>query len=291
MKKIITLLLILVAAAVWWKQTPPAAVSVESKVHVEATKTPEQIIANDYQRLTATLKPENIQNDEWNKINDYSIKAETLVNKNNAEGFFKVAKNNLPDLYSCLKKDFCGMETRGEHDPYFDEELTPAHILINRNLKVMKESLKEDNSLAAQVDWELLQDLAASNADMLSVEAVEILREFNPEVAKTDHMIEMTKDSKGTVKAENLVRIAKNAKGADKVLIANEVEEVFAVSDANTAISVLENVPKMAFSKKQLPELLKNLCKFKNDEDLKHNWGMVKTQANKIYADFEKSCN
>lgn len=288
MKKIITLLFILVAAVVWWKQTPPSAVTVSSP---KATRLPEEILADDYKKMTATLNPENISGDEWAKINDYSIKAEVLVNKENAAQFFKTAKNNLPDLFSCLKKDFCGMETRGEHDPYFDEERTPAHILINRNLKVMKESLLEDKELAALVDWELMQELAASNAEMLSAEALEILREFNPEVAKTDQMLEMTKDSKGSVKAENLMRIAKNAKGADKLLIANEIEEVFAVADANTAISVLESMKKMAFNSQELRGRLKNLCKFKVDEDIKHNWYTVKYEANKIDPEFEKSCN
>lgn len=294
MKKLILVLIVSVTLGAWWfkssRSLNESTANSNSVVQTTAPN-PEAILANDYAKLVANLDPKNISNDEWKKINDYSLKAKDLVNSANAKSFFITANNNVPDLYSCLKKDFCGMQTRNDNDAYFDDKRTPAHILINRNLTIMKESLAIDPSLAKDIDWDLMEELAASNSEMLSIEALEIMREYNPTLSKTDHLLELTKSSSGTVKAESLLKIASKASPADKLLIANEIQEVFAMSDANTAMSVLENVKKMAFSPTQTPSLLKNLCKFKVEEDLKHNWPMVKNEANKIYADFEKSCN
>jgi hypothetical protein len=297
MKKLFLIFIISGIVGAWWinsSRSLSAQPKVQPKVALKTNvsrPSPEAILANDFAKITANLNPKNIENDEWAKINDYSLAPQYIINKNNVRGFFTVSKNNLPDLYSCLKKDFCGMETRGEQDSYFDDERTPAHILIKRNLTFIKESLAVDPSLAKEIDWDLMQELAASNSEMLSIESLEIMREYNPALNKTDRLIELTKDSKGNVKAEVLVKLASKATAADKLLIANEVKEVFAASDANTALSVLGNVKKMAFNSTQTPGLLKNLCKFKEEENLKHNWPMVKYEANKIYADFEKSCN
>lgn len=288
MKKLILSLLIVTGiAVVWWNKTPHTAPVANS----EEMPSPEAILANDYAKIAVNLDPKNTNNDEWPKINDYSIPASELVTKANAQTFFKTAKSNLPDIYSCLKKDFCGMETRGDEDAYFDDQRTPAHILINRNLKVMKESLVEDPALASDVDWDLMQELAASNSEMLSVEALEIMREFNKEAAKTDELLKLSKHATGTTKAESLAKIAANASATDKLLIANEIEETFAGADNHTVITVLESLKKYALDSSQLPSILEKLCKYKNMASETQNWLMIKSEASKISADFERSCN
>ncbi|MBY0416306.1 MAG: hypothetical protein K2Q18_19180, partial [Bdellovibrionales bacterium] len=191
--------------------------------------------------------------------------------------------------YACLKKDFCGMETRSEDDAYFDDQRTPAHILINRHLQVMKESLRKDPTLAAEVDWKLLEEMASANSEMLSSLALEIMGEFDGETMKTKDLLTLTEDAKGETKANSLLQISKKASGADKALIASKVGNVFESDDPNTVISVLEKMKKMALYSVQLPDVLKNLCHFKSEND--HNWLMIKYEANKVYSQFESVCN
>ncbi|AUN99279.1 hypothetical protein C0V70_14430 [Bacteriovorax stolpii] len=291
MKKIIALILVVMGLiGVWWKLSTTTPVPSET-AEVKTDKTPEEILEGDFAKITKNLKPENIKGDEWKQITNYAAKPETLVSRENAQGFFKTAQNNIPDMYACLKKDFCGMTTRGEDDAYFDDQRTPAHILINRNLKIMKESLRKDESLKSQVNWEMLHELAASDAEMLQVEALDILREFDSESIKTDELIKLTADYTGTAKADALLRIAKGKNPSDKGLVAQEIEEVFAMSDANTVISVLENVKKMALGSNDTDRVFRNLCRFKNNPDEAHNWRMIKYEAGKVNPDFEKLCN
>lgn len=291
MKRVIAVLLVIAGlAGVWWKiSTPPAALSTQNEV--QAMPSPDEILADDMKKITQNLKPENIEGQEWTSITNYALKPEAVVSRDNASGFFKTAQNNIPDLYACLKKDFCGMTTRGEDDAYFDDQRTPAHILINRNLKIMKESLRKDSSLKSQVNWDMLHELAASDAEMLQVEALDILREFDTESMKTDELIKLTGDYTGTAKADALLRLTQTKNASDKHMVAQEIEEVFAMSDANTVISVLENVKKMALAKGDVNKTFKNLCRFKDNADEAHNWAMIKYEANKVNPQFETLCN
>lgn len=285
-KKYWIILIILIALGVW----RPGALQTPLKkgfiAKVDKQEAAEDILQNDYQKIIKNLKVENIDNLEWGKINSYNLSAESLVNNNNAKSYFQVVQSNLPDLYSCLKKDYCGMQTRGEEDPYFDAQRTPAHILMNRNLKIMKEALRKDSALKSQVDWELLNEIAHSDEEFLQVEALDIIRQFDSDAIKTDELIKMTAEYKGDAKAEALVRIAQKKSKLDKKIIANEVEEIFAMSDANTVISVLEKMRSMNLLKVDVERMLKNLCRFKES----HNWLMIQYEARKFNTDFETQC-
>lgn len=297
MKKILSLLIVIVVAGAWWNYSPRFSLqessnddSVQKNGETDTPmKSPEEILANDYEKIDKNLSKKNTSNDEWKQINNYSISAEALVNAGNAKNFFKTAQSNVPDLFSCLKKDYCGMETRGEDDAYFDDQRTPAHILLNRNLKIIKESLKKDNSLKSEVNWELMKDLATSGTDMLSVEALEIIREFDTESTKTDELIKVTKGLNGQAKANALVNLSKKSNSTDKILLASEIEEIFAMGDANTVISVLEKLKNMNLGANTF-RVLKNLCRFRENEE-SHNWPVIKNNALKINKDFENTCN
>jgi hypothetical protein len=283
-----SLFILMVLAVVWVNKSHHTAAPV---VNTQAPPSPEEIMAHDYEKISRNLKKENTSSDEWKKINTYSLTPESIVTKENAKDFFKVAQANLPDINACLKKDFCGMAANNEDDAYFDDERTPAHILINRNLKVMRESLVKDGSLASEVDWNLMRELANSNSEMLSVEALDIISNFDKSHNKTDELVKMTQDLKGSAKAEALLKIAKSKNPQDKKVLENDVEEVFATADADTVINVLEKLRQMNFANNQKADLLKNLCRFKTDPEINHNWGMVVMNAKKIYAGFEKLCN
>lgn len=290
-KTLLALLIVIGVAGVWWSQTSHPVPSSQITETENSSKTPDEILASDMEKITRNLRPENIQGQEWEQINTYSLAPEKIVSKDNAHSFFKVTQNNIPDMYACLKKDFCGMTTRGEDDAYFDDQRTPAHILINRNLKVMKEALRKDSSLKSQVDWEMLHELASSEAEMIQVEALDILREFDSETMKTEDLIKLTEDYQGSAKADALVRISKSGNSADKRLVANELQEVFAMADANTVISVLENMKQMALKTVEVNRVVKNLCRFKDNADEAHNWTMIKYEAKKLTSEFDKICN
>lgn len=291
MKKIIlSILILLVVTAVWLKKTTQHVTVLVSEDKVLSTST----IASptsDYQKIVKHLRPENVDNREWELVNDYSLKPSDVVNHKNAESFFRITKANIPEIYSCLKKDFCGMTSRGPDDAYFDDTKTPAHILLNRSLKIMRASLKRNQALKTQVDWDILQELAESEVEMLSIEALDIIREFNSEGIKTDELIGVTENFKGTVKAQALLRLSKTNKKLDKALIANEVENVFLKGDADTVISVLEQLKVMALTADQSVKVLTGLCRFKDMDDEIKNWAMIKYEAKKINSDFEKNCN
>ncbi len=295
MKKVLLpLLIVIVVAGAWWNFSPRSsftAPEVTSEVTPAPTpmKSPEEIVAADYEKIAKHLSARNTSGDEWKQINNYSLTPEALVTNANAKTYFKTAQSNVPDIFSCLKKDFCGMETRGEDDAYFDDQKTPAHILLNRNLKIMKESLKKDGSLKSEVDWDLMKELATSGSDMLSVEALDIIREFDSESMKTDELIKMTQDLQGQAKADALLRLSKKSNSTDKILLASEIEEIFAQKDGNTVISVLEKLRNMSLGA-NASRILFHLCRFKENED-KQNWPTIKFLASKVNNEFEKNCN
>lgn len=293
MKKVLLpLLIVIVVAGAWWNYSPRSsftASGVAPKASSAPMKSPEEIVADDYEKIAKHLSERNTSGDEWKQINNYSLTPATLVTTSNAKTYFKTAQSNVPDIFSCLKKDFCGMETRGEDDAYFDDQKTPAHILLNRNLLIMKESLKKDGSLKSEVDWDLMKELATSGSDMLSVEALDIIREFDSESVKTDELIKVTQDLKGQAKADALVNLSKKTNSTDKILLASEVSDVFASGDANSVISVLEKLRNMSLGANATRTLV-HLCRFKDNEE-SHNWPVIKNQALKVNNEFEKMCN
>ncbi|MBC7427150.1 MAG: hypothetical protein H7336_00975 [Bacteriovorax sp.] len=291
MKKLILALFIVSGLiGVWWisSRSAPSKISEEKSGRVA---TPEQILANDYEKIAKNLKPENISGDEWKQINTYSLAPEKIVTKVSAPVYFKTAQNNIPDIFSCLKRDFCGMTTRNDNDSYFDDQKTPAHILINRNLQVMKESLKQDPLLKSQVDWELMQELAASGSEMLAVEALDIIRQYDAEGMKTDELLKLSDNYRGEAQAEAIERISKKNSPSDKLLVSNKIQDIFESSDNDTVISVLDKVKGMNYTNTELSHILINLCRYKNDVNEVRNWRMIKSKANKIFSDFEKLCN
>lgn len=285
MKKIVLIAMILIPASigVWMMQT-----STHRPETPTIQKTPAQTVEGDLDKIQKQLKPENISNNEWKEINNYAIRPENLITTSNAESFFNTAKNNLPEIYNCLKKDFCGMEP-SENDPYFDDQRTPAHILLNRNLQIIKESLKKNPSLSNAVDWDLMDQLANSQQEMLEVEALDIIENFNPSREGVEGTLKAVKNFKGTSKADSLIRVSSRASVKDKQLIINEIEEVFATSDAHTVISVLERMDQMQLSKESMLKSFRNLCHFKNDAN-PGNWKMIHFLANKLNSEFNKLC-
>ncbi len=286
MKKTLIVLTIFITAGVGaWKMvsSPPLASA------VTPVKEPEEIVGSDFEKIEKNLKPENIKVSEWKNINNYALKEQDMVNVQNAEKYFLTAKNNLPEIYTCLKKDFCGMES-SIGDPYFDDQRTPAHILMNRSLKIMKESLKENPALKSQVDWDLMEDFASSEHEMLSVEALDLINQYGAGNSKVADALKKTQNFSGEAKADALVRITRNATSSDKKYVAFEIEDIFENGDAHTVISVLENVDQMNFKKESLMKMFSSLCRFKEGQINPGNWKMINLLASRLNSEFESLC-
>lgn len=291
MKKIIIALVVIIIGVGAWKMiSSRSLLSNEDQIVVVDERSPEEILADDIQKITVNLKKENVETETWKEINNFSVSESQLVTKENAKEFFKSANANLPDIYSCLMKDFCGMTTRGEQDPYFDEQRTPAHILMNRNLQVMKEAIRKDPSLKESIDLDFMMELASSEYELLQNGAFEILKDLDESKVDSDDLMKMSAGSKGTAKANNLVSLSQK-NGVDKAALLDKVKEVFASGDSDTVISVLERLKDMKLPNDQVKASLKNLCQFKDNEEEEHNWKMIRYEALKINKDFEKDCN
>lgn len=292
MKKLLLfIIIVLVIGTIAWRMgtfTTPGSPA-RAQTTDEIPRSPDEIVATDFQKIEKNLKRENIQADEWKDINTYTLKVEDMVNSGNAQYYFQVAQKNLPDIYSCLKRDFCGMEP-AEGDPYFDDQRTPAHILMNRSLKVIRESLRENPDLSSQVDWDLMEELAQSDADMLKVEALDIIREHSRINAATEDILKTTKNYTGEAKADALLRVSNNAGPKDKQLLAGEIADVFEIADPHTVISVLENMDKMKLSKESMLNVFSNLCRFKQNELNPGNWKMIESLASKLNPEFKTLC-
>lgn len=294
MKKYLIYLIVLAISVGLWRgfssQSNPSLEESQTEVDQEVSLDAKanQILTNDYEKLIKNLKKENVENPNWEDIINYSQKVEDVVSPQNAKGILELSQANLPDLMSCLEKDFCGMTTRGEDDPYFDETATPAHQLIRRNLKIINEAIYKDPSLKKLVDWDLIENIALSDSEMIQVEALNLMNQ-SPANVDAQKLVALSGHYTGEAKAKALVSIAKGKKGNGAV--AQEVQEDFAMKDANTVISILEKMNEMGLTKYQVSQALKNLCRFNETGDEAHNWKMIEHLALKLDSEFKKYCN
>ena len=182
------------------------------------------------------------------------------------------------------------MTSRNDDDAYFDDQKTPSHILINRQLKVLKELLAVSPELANEIDWELLIELARFDSELIQVEALDIIREHNKTASTVNELIKISSTYQGNARAQALLKIAQSKDELTLSLVTNEIEEVFERADANTVLSVLENLKKMSIGQSNLENALKHLCQFKTDESPSNNWAMIRHEAKSLNADLDSYC-
>lgn len=257
----------------------------------DSVKSGEDILSRDRKRLEKNLKKEILQDENWVKVNDYSIEVKNLVTKKNAKELFKLSNESISDLASCLKKDFCGMERRSDDDSYFDDSRTPGHILLGRNLEIMYESLKIDPELKKEVNWDLIRELTDSANEKVQVIAVELLKNFNTRENGTERLIKIVENFSGNSKADALVELSSRASEDDHSLLLNAIEKSLAGDDPNTAISVVEKLGKMHLAKNEIERVSKNLCHYKENGADEPNWKMINYVIGKLDVDLDKICD
>ncbi|MGZ3789884.1 MAG: hypothetical protein ACXVLQ_15200 [Bacteriovorax sp.] len=256
----------------------------------DARKSGESILSNDRQKLERSLKKEILKDENWVKVNDYSLAVKDLVTKKNARELFNLTNESISDLARCLKKDFCGMERRNDDDAYFDESKTPAHILLGRNLEIMLESLQIYPELKQKVNWELINELTDSANEQIQVLSILLLKKFNLKEDESDKLYKFADDFKGSAKARALKELALRNSDTDRELLLNSIEKSFAIDDPHTAISIVESLGKMNLSKNELERVSRNLCHYKDNGETDPNWKMIRYLMGKISIDLNRTC-
>lgn len=248
------------------------------------------VLEKDKQALEKNISKEILSNENWIKINDYSLPVKELVNLNNSTAIFQVSKLSVNDLSRCLKKDFCGMERKDANDSYFDETKTPGHILLGRNLEILRETLTKNPELSIQVDWDVIRELSDSENEKVQVLAIDLLKKFNSKEGTTDKLFKIVDNYNGKAKADALVEISSdNSEEAHNQLL-NYISKSFSSDDPNTAMSVLEKLPQMHISQREMEMVANYLCHYKEQGSEEHNWKMIKYQMGKYSISMDTVC-
>jgi DNA-binding XRE family transcriptional regulator len=258
-----------------------------SKVAPTTTQT---ILKKDQERLERNLKPETLRDEHWAQVNDYAVDVKKLLNKNNANHFFKLSNGSIASLASCLKKDFCGMEKRSEKDAYFDKNKTPGHILLARNLSIMLESLRLNPELQKEIDWDLIEELTDNSNETIQVLAVALIKDYSQIDADPENLYKVVDRYKGNAKADALSELSNNNSASERLMLVSSLEKAFAVDDPNTVISVVEKLKKMNLSQAEMAKVSRNLCHYKENGSDDPNWKMIKYDMGKVRIDLEKIC-
>jgi len=255
-----------------------------------AVKT-ESILEKDKKALEKNISKDVLMNENWTVINDFSLPVKQLMSLNsNPKNLFKVSKQSVYDLTSCLKKDFCGMERKDENDAYFDETKTPGHILLGRNLEILKESFDRDPSLANDVDWDVIKELTDNSNEKVQVLAVEILKKYNPKENSSENLLKIVDNYKGNAKADALVQMSGDISEDAHSRLLNSIAKSFSSDDPNTAISVMEKLPQMHLTTRETEMVANYLCHYKEEGSEDHNWKMIKFRMSKVNVDMDAVC-
>jgi hypothetical protein len=248
----------------------------------------EAILKNDLEKLEKNLKSEIVQDESWKKINDYAIPPSQLVNSKNAKHLFKLSNNSIENLASCLRKDFCGMEKRNEHDAYFDDNKTPGHILLGRNLSIILSALKLYPELETDINWQMIRVLTENNNENIQVLAIELLDNLKSNEVDLFSVID---NFKGNAKARALADLKTKDSSSERQMLINSLEKSFASDDPNTVISVVEQLKKMRLSKDEMEKVSRNLCHYKEKGVDDPNWKMIKYDMGQVRIDLDKVCS
>lgn len=257
----------------------------------DLTPQKENILRNDQEKLEKNIKKEIVKDKDWANIIDYSKSPKILVNANNVHSLFKLANGSLASLENCLKKDFCGMEKRNDNDSYFDQNNTPGHILLGRNLSIMLESLRQNPKLSKDIDWDLILELTDNSNEKVQVLALELIKNFNPKNKDSDNYYKIVDGYKGNAKAQGLLKLSTNRSPEEHATLLNSLEKSFAMDDPHTVISVIEQLAGMNLSSEDLTNISKNLCHFYNNGSDDPNWKMIRYEMGKVGVDLESVCS
>ncbi len=290
--KILYILTLAVAAVIWMRSGPGSHPQSEGSAFATSVKTSDAILLNDRMKLEKNLRLDVIQSENWIKINDYSMAVNELVTRKNSRDLFRITNESISDLARCLKKDFCGMEKRNDNDSYFDNSKTPGHILLGRDLEIMYESLKGNNDLRKDVDWNLVRELTDSANEKIQVMATMLLKDFSPKEESDSSRLLKTIDSyKGNAKAQSLVVFSERTSEEDHRQLLTSIEKSFSDDDPNTAMSVVEKLGKMKLTQSELEKVSGYLCHYREGGGDEHNWKMIRYEMGKLSIDLDDICS
>lgn len=248
-----------------------------------------EILKEDLDKIESRLTIEDSKKNIWQDLNNYSKKPEEIVTLENKMEYMDFLNRNMVELKSCIKKDFCGME-KLEGKAYFDDEKTPAHILLARELEILKNILKLDSKLTEKVDWNLISDLSLMKSPIVQNIALDLLRNFDQRNNGAEKLLKMTQEYKGELKAKLFLNLMKDSLPNERRILINAFKDSFSKDDAHTVISILEKIEKMNFKKDELLEILPYLCRFKESELQAHNLKTISMHVSRLNMSIKEIC-
>ena len=295
--KIVTIFFVLCISIILWKSKSRTAFGSESLVPLKKTmgsaytSSATNILKRDFAKLEENFNEETLQDENWLKINDYTLDVKNLVTLKNAKHLFRISNENVASLVSCLKKDFCGMERRNGNDAYFDESNTPGHILLGRSLHIIIEALQLRPELQSEIDWDLIRELTDNSNETIQVLAIEILNNFNSKNRDLENLFKVVDNYMGNAKADALAELAIKSSANEHILMVNSLGKSFSIDDPNTVISIVDKIETMNLSNDELIKVSKSLCHFKENGLNDPNWKMIKHCMGKVSLDLKSICN
>ncbi len=250
-------------------------------------------VEHDQVVLEKNLNNSIISSRDWQNFKNFSIPVKELVLLVNANEFFELSKTMIADLSLCLKKNYCGMERRNENDSYFDYQRTPGHILLERSLAILNESLTLNPSLSQSLDWELLDSLTQNENESIKVEALKLINRFQVDTKNQEKILRITEKFSGKAKSDGLVEVSNSTRLSRKDIL-ESIANSFSVDDPNTVISIIEKLEFYRLTKNELEKISPYLCRFKSNDKTEiedsPNWKMIKFDLGKFNINLEEIC-
>jgi hypothetical protein len=250
-------------------------------------------LEHDQAILEKNLNNTIIHSRDWQNFKNFSIPIKELVNLNNANEFFELSKTMIADLSLCLKKNYCGMERRNENDSYFDNQRTPGHILLERSLAILSESLTLKPSLSQNLDWELLDSLTQNENESIKVESLKLINRFHADIKNQEKILRITEKFSGKSKADGLVEVS-NSTRLSRNDILESIANSFSFDDPHTVISIIEKLELYHLTKNEFEKISPYLCRFKSNDKTEieesPNWKMIKFDLGKFNINLEEIC-
>jgi hypothetical protein len=241
------------------------------------------ISRNDLQLIETYLQPKNRHSPLWGIIGDFKANLQAIINPENANGYFEIATQNLPDLVLCLRKNLCGVISP-------EADRTPAHLLVARTLDVILISLKNKPELALLVDWNLVTEVSGLKGNEIRVSSRELLSKFDPRNGGKNHLFEIVESYKGKEKASFYSKLAEDISIAERPIFISTLNKSLERDDPETVISIVGSMKKFRLTSAEIASLGKALCRFKKGDVQQQNWKVIALEMKKYDINFEQNC-
>ena len=231
-------------------------------------------------QIESQLNPLNIQSKAWSILVDYKADIKKIISKENAKEFFLASTKNMPELVECLRKDLCGLKA----DKY-DQDRTPAHLLLARTLNVLEESIKLQPSLRPLVDWHLITQISGLKGAELQVASMDLLK-YDIGNSGVENFLKVAESYTGKAKLSFYVEMSKDLTPEERPLFISTIEKTLAKDETSTVLMIVEQMKMLRLTKLEIATISKALCRFKAAD----TWSTIKNKMQALDSKFESYC-